>query len=99
MKNKSNNNKIEAHKEICENIHNMYIKKNHDYGDSVSDTYNKFGMDSFLVRMYDKLNRLYTLTRKGSEIKVADEKIEDTLLDLANYSIIAVVERKNDKKI
>ncbi len=87
--------KIDEHRRICENIHRLYKSKNNDYGDSVAETYEKYGMDSFLVRMTDKLNRVYSLTRPGIEQKVMDEKIEDTLLDLANYAIIAVVERRS----
>ena len=86
---------IEQHKQICDYIHNLYISKNSDYGNSVSDTFNKFGIDAYLVRMYDKINRVYSLTRKDKEQKVEDEKIEDTLLDLANYAMIAVVELRN----
>ena len=89
--------KIEEHLKICNKIHQLYIDKNSDYGDSVNDTFKKFGMDAFLVRMYDKLNRVYSLTRTQAEAKVNDEKIEDTLLDLANYAMIALVELKNEK--
>ena len=44
------------------------------------------------VRLQDKLNRLKTLIR--NEARVKDESIEDTLLDLANYAIMEVVERR-----
>lgn len=94
-------NKIELHQQILNNMHELYIKKNHDYGDSVHDTYEKYGLVSFLVRMEDKLNRVRTLSKdnvKISDMKVKDEKIEDTLLDLANYSILALIELKLDKK-
>lgn len=94
-------NKIELHQQILNNMHELYIKKNHDYGDSVHDTYLKYGLTSFLVRIEDKLNRVRTLSKdnvKISDIKVKDEKIEDTLLDLANYSILALMELKLDKK-
>lgn len=47
--------------------------------------------------MYDKINRLYSLTRTEAEAKVQDEKIEDTLLDLANYALIALTELENNK--
>ena len=90
-----NTSKIQYHRDICQKIHDLYEAKNNDYGDSVNDTFNKFGIDAFLVRMYDKLNRVYSLTRKDKEIKIQDEKIEDTLLDLANYAIITLVELKN----
>lgn len=86
--------KIDLHKAICEEMHTLYKRKNNDYGDSVSDTFAKFGLDAFLVRMYDKLNRVYSLTH-GKQIKISDERIEDTLLDLANYAVISLVELKN----
>lgn len=78
------------HKDICDGLNKLYEDKNHDYGDSVHDTYNKYGITSFLVRMEDKLNRARTLTK--TDRKVKNEKIEDTLLDLANYAILAVIE-------
>ena len=84
--------KIELHKHICDSLNKLYKDKNHDYGDSVHDTFEKYGLTSFLVRMEDKLNRARTLDR--IEGKVKDEKIEDTLLDLANYAILAVIELK-----
>lgn len=90
-------NKIEKHKELLDNLHNLYIAKNHDYGDSVHDTYEKYGLTSFLVRMEDKLNRVRTLNKNINDIQVPTEKIEDTLLDLANYAILAVLELKEEE--
>lgn len=91
-------NKIEKHKELLDNLHNLYIAKNHDYGDSVHDTYEKYGLTSFLVRMEDKLNRVRTLNKNINNIQVPTEKIEDTLLDLANYAILAVLELKEEEE-
>jgi len=91
-------NKIEKHKELLDNLHNLYIAKNHDYGDSVHDTYEKYGLISFLVRMEDKLNRVRTLNKNINNIQVPTEKIEDTLLDLANYAILAVLELKEEEE-
>ena len=91
-------NKIEKHKELLDNLHDLYIAKNHDYGDSVHDTYEKYGLISFLVRMEDKLNRVRTLNKNSDDIQVPTEKIEDTLLDLANYAILAVLELKEEEE-
>lgn len=88
--------KIELHKQITTQLSNLYEAKNNDYGDSVSDTYQKYGMTSFLVRMEDKINRVRSLTQNNNQ-KVLDEKIEDTLLDLANYAIIAVIELNEER--
>lgn len=93
-------NKIQKHKELIDYLHNLYITKNHDYGDSVHDTYVKYGLTSFLVRIEDKLNRARTLSQK-EDLLVKSEKIEDTLLDMANYAILAVIElqTQQDKEI
>ena len=91
-----NMSKIEKHKELLDYLHNLYIAKNYDYGDSVHDTYQKYGLTSFLVRMEDKLNRVRTLNQ-NQDIQVPTEKIEDTLLDLANYAILAVLELKAEE--
>lgn len=40
----------------------------------------------FLTRMTDKLCRIRNLTEKEAQVK--DESIRDTLLDLANYSLL-----------
>ena len=31
--------KVQLHNNVLECIHSLYVKKNHDYGDSVHDTY------------------------------------------------------------
>lgn len=83
--------KEQQFKEITEEMLALYKKKNSDYGDSVSKTYETFGMTAFLIRMEDKLNRLIALNGKEDR-KVDDERIEDTLTDLANYAILARIE-------
>lgn len=87
-------NKIQRHKELLDYLHNMYIAKNHDYGDSVHDTYKKYGITSFLVRLEDKLNRARTISSKSQMVE--DEKLKDTLLDMANYAILAVLELEDN---
>lgn len=82
--------KIQKHQELLDYLHQMYIAKNHDYGDSVHDTYKKYGITSFLVRLEDKLNRARTISSKSQMVE--DEKLKDTLLDMANYAILAVLE-------
>lgn len=89
------NNILEKHKELCDRIHNTCVAKNHDYGSSVSELYKKFGLISYVVRMNDKMSRINTLITKEAEVK--DEKITDTLLDLANYCLLAVADMELDK--
>lgn len=47
----------------------------------------------FLTRMLDKIKRVSNLV--DQEAAVADEKITDTLLDLANYSILFLLYLKS----
>lgn len=72
-------------------------KKNADYTAGQPDPFANFrlceshGIASveagILVRMTDKMARLVSLCT-GHQVQVADEKLEDTLIDLANYSLI-----------
>ena len=84
--------KIEKHEQICKEIHEMYIKKNADYGDSVGQLYSKLGDISMLTRISDKYNRLMNLMTKEGEQNY--ESIEDTIQDMANYCIIWLMERE-----
>ena len=44
------------------------------------------------IRLEDKLQRVKNLVRNGGAA-VNDESIDDTLLDLANYAIMTLIER------
>lgn len=80
----------QLHQELLDYIHKLYVTKNKDYGTSVHDTYIKYGFPAYLIRIEDKLNRARVISKDTA--KVSDEKLEDTLLDLANYAILAVME-------
>lgn len=83
--------KVQMHREICEEINDLYARKNHDYGDSFHQTFVEEGMAMARIRLGDKFNRFKTLSR-SREQKVDDESIRDTLIDLANYAIMTVLE-------
>lgn len=85
------------HWTICRDLHDTYKAKNADYGDSFAMVRNKYP-NAILIRLNDKLNRLETLMN-GVEQHVNDESIEDTLLDLANYCIMELVERRHNDGI
>lgn len=89
--------KEELFKDITTQLYDILIKKNHDYGSSVSQTYRDFGLTSYAIRISDKLNRLKTLI-KEEKLLVTDESIQDTLMDLAGYSVLALVELKLEGK-
>lgn len=69
----------------------LYENKNNDYGDSFNISCTKYGPIAALTRMSDKFNRIETLILKKQEQKVEDEKLEDTLIDLANYAMMTIL--------
>lgn len=85
--------KTKLHARICDDLNKLYERKNHDYGDSFGKSFAEYGMSMPCIRLEDKLNRLKALTRSGNQ-QVSDESIDDTLMDLANYAIMTLVERK-----
>lgn len=82
---------------IISEVNATYIKKNHDYGDSFTESYEEFGPIAAIVRMDDKMRRLKTLV-KGGKAQVTDESFRDTLLDLINYSIMLATEMDTEKE-
>lgn len=83
---------IEYFESITKQMNEVFKNKRSDYGATTTETYKLFGMVSMLTRMHDKLGRLDNLCKPGKQIQVSNEKIEDTLLDLANYAVIALLE-------
>jgi hypothetical protein len=90
-------NKIELHKTLCDQLNDIYSRKNADYGDSFAKV-RKEVPNAILVRLMDKMERITTLLLNGERLQVADEKVDDTLLDLANYCLMEVVERRKEKE-
>ena len=70
----------------------LYSRKNHDYGNSFDKGMDNIGIAYGVGRIYDKMNRLITLTKKEAQVK--DESVDDTLRDLACYSMMMLAYRK-----
>lgn len=87
--------KIAEHGRICEFIKDLYKTKNADYGDSMHPLFQEYGLTAFLVLFGTKIQRIKTLMTKDS--KATYESLEDSLLDLANYALIAVTELRAEK--
>lgn len=79
------------HNLILDLLHELYVAKNRDYGDSFSKTFEEFGCVMSAIRLQDKLERFKKLS-SGSKQNVNDESIKDTLIDLANYAIMTIME-------
>ena len=78
---------------ITEQMHDIYIKKNHDYGNSFDKSIDELGIIAAVTRMSDKIERLKSLVKKEAEVK--DESFTDTVLDLANYAVMTAMYLKN----
>jgi hypothetical protein len=91
-------NKVDLHFDICQELNKIYEQKNHDYGDSFHETWKEEGFAMARIRLSDKLNRFKKLSRiaelDNEEQMVKDESMQDTLLDLANYAIMTVMEMR-----
>lgn len=87
---------MEEYKKIVTDTMELCIAKNKDYGSSVQDTYERFGDISYLVRITDKYNRIYTLLDKEAEVK--DENIDDTIKDMGNYLFLWLASRRLNNK-
>lgn len=81
--------------ELCD----TFKSKNADYGNSFSQLYQEFGDNGIItaaVQISHKYHRFMNLI-KGAPAKV-NESLRDTLLDLANYCILTVMELDKAKE-
>ena len=80
---------IKIQKEALE----LFTKKNIDYGDAFA----KYGVIGVLMRIEDKLQRSMSITKNGVNL-INDEGIRDTLIDLHNYSAMAIMHMDENKE-
>ena len=81
---------------VVNEIVDLIEKKNNDYGNSATQTYEEYGDVAFFVRISDKINRLKSLTINNKTQEVKDESIEDTVKDIIGYCLL-YLEWKNSK--
>lgn len=74
---------------LTDEILELYEKKNSDYGNSFYKQLDEDGLLVSKIRLQDKLSRFSSIIKKDT-IEVEDEKLRDTLIDLATYSIMTV---------
>jgi len=68
----------------------LFRKKNTDYGDSFL-TYGTIGV---MIRIQDKLKRFISITNTNISL-IENESLRDTLIDLHNYSAMAIMCMEN----
>lgn len=90
-------NKLEVHAGICDGIKDLYARKTADYGDSFAKARREVP-NYTLGKLYDKFSRYMNLSRLGEQNAQVDESLDDTLMDLANYAIMELTERKMEKE-
>ena len=78
--------RVEQMKKVQQNALEIFTKKNIDYGDAFA----KYGVIGVLMRIEDKLQRSMSITKNGVNL-IKDETIRDTLIDLHNYSAMALM--------
>lgn len=76
-------------KEYTDRLAQTLFEKNQAYGDSFAKSIDKYGLSVIGVRLSDKYNRIEHLIT-NHKLKENDESLEDTLLDMAGYSILAL---------
>lgn len=76
-------------KELTDHLAEVLLKKNRAYGDSFTKSVDTYGLPVIGVRLSDKYNRIEHLIT-NDEFLENDESLQDTLLDMAGYSILAL---------
>ena len=77
---------VERFKNVQKEGLELFERKNKDYGNAFAD----YGPVGVLVRMGDKIRRLQSISNSGIQL-VNDESLRDTLIDLHNYSAMAIL--------
>lgn len=87
---------LQFHVEFCDQARDISRKKNADYANGADPFANfrrceQLGLcqteAGIMVRMSDKFQRIANFIQKGV-LEVQDEKVDDTLNDLLNYTVI-----------
>jgi hypothetical protein len=91
--------------ELLEQMAELHSRKNHDYSGTADPLKNlrsslRLGIDPFiavLIRLQDKWSRLESLAQADPLVK--GESIEDTLMDNAVYSLLAIILLREEKNV
>lgn len=75
----------------CNKLKELLIEKNKMYGNSFFKTLDEYGNVLMCVRLEDKLNRLKEIVLRGSDDGKTDEKLIDTIMDLAGYALLSKI--------
>lgn len=88
--------KYVAFRDIINGMYDTFKAKNSDYGNSFSELFAECGMTYAYGHLSEKLKRVKSLM--SDEAKVKGESMRDSLLDLANYAVLTIMELDKTKK-
>lgn len=105
MKRMSQKEYLKFHKDMCEKAYRITKKKNTDYAGGGDNALKNFMAVEYLgicesergilVRLTDKLSRLAHIIDRPPV--VVEESLEDTCLDMVNYAILLLAQRKDKR--
>lgn len=72
----------------------LHDKKNQDYGNAFGQLFNEYGLNLSIMHLHEKLNRIKSVHKNNS---ANNESIKDSLIDMANYAIMTIVELNNQE--
>ncbi len=91
--------------ELLDQMRDLHSRKNHDYAGSGTPLRNfykckEMGVTPFtgvMVRLSDKWSRIESFMKQGI-LEVKGESVEDTLMDNAVYSLLAILLLREEKE-
>ena len=72
----------------------IYKRKRKDYG---THPIQETGIVGLMIRVLDKTHRVLHLTKNGRTITVTDEQLKDSLMDIANYANMCLLELEKER--
>lgn len=83
------------YKDVADRSIKLQEKKNKDYGDAFKELCQEFGAIALVYPLSIKIKRLQTLLG-GSDRKVKDETVVDTLIDIMGYAGMGIMAIENN---
>ena len=91
------NKQVEQFKALTSDMIATYSRKNKDYGNSFSRMCREYGHTYPIIHLDEKLARIKSILLSGDNA-VKDETAMDSLLDLACYSLMTIMELQEQQE-
>lgn len=88
--------KEQRHGALCAELHTIYSIENPDYGDSFHQAFSEEGLAAARVMLGNKFRRFVTLSKKRGNW-IPGKSVQATLMDLANYALMTILELEDAK--